>query len=292
MQRLALKLGTLTAVGLLGACGDPQLQSLPRNIADSFSAPGVMEAARAAQPSGTFATAAYTDLMKHAEYENAPMQDYKDAMYHAEKARAVASGQSVTPQNPSERTLPADSVGEVQDGYTRLNAVWSEGMTEDPEALGVALGSFDCWIEQLEENFQPADIAACRDAFFAALDRLEKEEEEMAEMMALSSDVYFDFDMSTIKPEGAAELDKVADLLVKDTTTNVLVWGFTDTAGPAAYNQGLSERRAEAVAAYLEAKGVSRNRMSVEGFGETKLAVETPDNTPNALNRRVELRRR
>jgi OOP family OmpA-OmpF porin len=278
-------------VGLLGACGDPQLQSLPANIGHSFSAPGVMASARSATPSGAYATAAHGDLMKHAEYENV-QGDFKDAMYHAQKAEAVAGGQAVAPQNPSERVLPADKVAEVQDGYARLNAVWAEGMTKDPEALGVALGSFDCWIEQLEENFQPADIAACRDAFFAALDRLEKEEEEMAEMMALSSDVFFDFDKATIKPEGAAELDKVADMLIADTTTNILVWGHTDTAGPAAYNQGLSERRAAAVATYLEAKGVASNRMSTEGFGETKLAVETGDGVPNAANRRVELRRR
>jgi OOP family OmpA-OmpF porin len=291
MQRLALKLGTLTAVGLLGACGDPQLQSLPRNIADNFSAPGVMNAARSVTPSGTFATAAYNDLMKHAEYEYVQM-DFKDAMYHANKAAAVARGESVTPQNPSERWLPADKVGEIQDAYTRLNAVWSEGMTTDPEALGVALGSFDCWIEQQEENFQPADIAACRDAFFAALDRLEREEEEMAEMMVLSSDVFFDFDKYNIRPDAMAELDKVADVLVKDTTTNILVWGHTDTAGPADYNLKLSEWRANAVADYLETKGVARNRMTTEGFGETKLAVQTPDNTPLQANRRVELRRR
>jgi OOP family OmpA-OmpF porin len=81
-------------------------------------------------------------------------------------------------------------------------------------------------------------------------------------------------------------------MLVQDTSANILVWGHTDTAGPAAYNMRLSERRAEAVAAYLESKGVSRSRMSVRGFGETQLAVPTPDNTPNAQNRRVEIRRR
>lgn len=291
MQRLALKLGTLTAVGLLSACGDPQLQSLPANIGMSFTAPGVMDAARSATPSGTFNTAAYNDLMKHAEYENVQM-DYKDTIYHAQKALAAARGEAVRPQNPSERWLPADKVGEIQDGYTRLNAVYDEGMTKDPEALGVAVGSFDCWIEQQEENFQPADIAACRDAFFAALDRLEKEEAEMAEMMVLSSDVFFDFDKYNIRPDAMAELDKVADVLVGDTTVNFLVWGFTDTAGPFDYNMKLSVRRANAVADYLEAKGVARNRMTIEGFGETKLAVETPDNTPLQANRRVELRRR
>ena len=62
--------------------------------------------------------------------------------------------------------------------------------------------------------------------------------------------------------------------------------------GTAEYNQRLSERRANAVAAYLESKGVALNRMSVEGFGETKLAVPTPDQTYEPRNRRTEIRRR
>lgn len=294
MQRLALKLGTLSAVGLLSACANgPGFYSLPESIMLGFPAVGVMREARGVTPSGAYETAAYTDLMKHAEYEYVTMGDPKDAMYHARKAIAVAGGQDPAPQNPSERVLPADKVAEIQDAYTRLNAAYAAGgKTKDADAAGVALGSYDCWIEQQEENFQPADIAACRDAFFAALARLEEQPEQMGEMISLSSDVFFDFDKDDIKPDAAAILDDVAELLVGDTTTNILVWGHTDTAGSAAYNQGLSERRANAVASYLEAKGVALNRMSVEGFGETKLLVPTPDNTPEAQNRRVEIRRR
>jgi OOP family OmpA-OmpF porin len=294
MQRLALKLGTLSAVGLLSACANgPGFYSLPEAIMLAFPAVGVMNEARGTTPSGAYETAAYTDLMKHAEYEYVSMGDFKDAIYHARKAIAVAGGQDPAPQNPSERVLPADTVAEIQDAYTRLNAAYAAGgKTKDPEAAGVALGSFDCWIEQQEENFQPADIAACRDAFFAALAKLEEQPAQMGEMISLSSDVFFDFDKYNIKPDAAAILDDVAELLVGDTTTNILVWGHTDTAGPAAYNMALSIRRANAVANYLETKGVALNRMSIEGFGETKLLVPTPDNTPNAENRRVEIRRR
>jgi outer membrane protein OmpA-like peptidoglycan-associated protein len=46
------------------------------------------------------------------------------------------------------------------------------------------------------------------------------------------------------------------------------------------------------VARYLEGKGVSRSRMQIRGWGETNLAVQTPDNTPEQRNRRVEIRRR
>jgi OOP family OmpA-OmpF porin len=288
MQRLALKLGTLTAVGLLSACsGGPNFQQLPLAIYDGFPAVGVMERARSATPSGAFATAAYNDLMKHAEYEYV-QQDYKDAMYHANKAIAVASGQAIVPQNPSERMLPADAIAEIQDAYGRLNARLAEGFADsDPEKAGVAIGSFDCWIEQQEENFQPADIAACRDAFEAAMFV-----EPAPEMISLSSDVFFDFDKYNIKPEAYPILDDVAAMLVADTTMNILVWGHTDTVGTLEYNQGLSERRANAVADYLEAKGVDRSRMSVEGFSWTKPAVPTGPNVNEPANRRTEIRRR
>ncbi len=294
MQRLALKLGALSAVGLLSACANgPGFYSLPEAIMLQFPAGGVMKEARSVTPSGAYETAAYTDLMKHAEYEYVTMGDPKDAMYHANKAIAVARGQDPAPQNPSERVLPADKVAEIQDAYTRLNAAYAAGgKTKDPEAAGVALGSYDCWIEQQEENFQAADIAACRDAFFAALAKLEEQPAQMGEMISLSSDVFFDFDKYNIKPEAASILDGVADLLVADTTTNILVWGHTDTVGSFQYNQGLSERRANAVADYLEAKGVARNRMSVEGFSFSKPLVPTGPNVAEPKNRRTEIRRR
>ncbi|MFO1068604.1 MAG: OmpA family protein [Geminicoccaceae bacterium] len=294
MQRLALKFGTLTAVGLLSACnGGPQFQQLPSNIMEGFPAVGVMKEARSAKPSGAFDTAAYTDLMKHAEYEYV-QTDYKDAMFHANKAIAAARGEAIAPQNPAERMLPADKVAEIQDAYARLNTALAGDMAAaDPESAGVALGSFDCWIEQQQENFQEADIAACRDAFYAALAKLEKKE-EMAEMATLNADLFFDFDKYVIKPEALPQLDELAKLLVADTTANVLVWGFTDTVGSVEYNLGLSERRANAVAEYLASKGVDASRMTVEGFGKerSKLRVQTPDQTPNAENRRVEIRRR
>jgi OOP family OmpA-OmpF porin len=288
MQRLALKLGTLTAVGLLAACnGGPQFQQLPESVMAGFPAVGVMREARSAQPSGAFATAAYNDLMKHAEYEYVQM-DYIDAMFHARKATAAARGEAIEPQNPAERMLPSDKVAEIQDAYARLNARLAEGFRDaDPEKAGVAIGSFDCWIEQQEENFQEADIAACRDAFEAAM-----YVEPAPEMISLESDVFFDFDKSNIRPEAVPILEDVARQLVADTTMNILVWGHTDTVGSLEYNQGLSERRANAVASFLESRGVDRSRMTVEGFSWTKPAVPTGPNVNEPRNRRVEIRRR
>jgi len=276
--------------------GVRQFVSLPENWAFAFQAEPVMKEARGLTPGGSaFQKSLYEGYMEHAEYEYGPlMMDFRDAIYHARKAIMAARGQTPEPTQMSERVIPADKVDELTQARARLVAALPGAVDTKPEPAGKAQSFFDCWMEQQEENFQPKDIEYCRNGFFAALDEIEVKpaREAVPEVISLSTDVLFDFDKSNLRPQYAPELDKIADLLVKDTTTSILVWGYTDTAGPKAYNQRLSERRAETVARYLEGKGVSRSRMQIRGWGETNLAVQTPDNTPEQRNRRVEIRRR
>jgi OOP family OmpA-OmpF porin len=242
---------------------------------------------------GAFNQALYSETMTHAEYEYASMQDYRHAMFHANNAITAANGGTYEPAVLSEWQLPADKVDELSSARERLVAVLTEDNKQaEPQLTAQALASFNCWVEQQRENFQPTDIANCRDSFYQALEALEARRAGFPEAVSLASDVFFDFDRYTIRPDAQAALNDVAQLLVQDTSVQILVWGFTDTAGPADYNQGLSERRANAVADYLAQQGVDRSRMTTEGFGETRLAVQTPDNTPEPRNRRVEIRRR
>ena len=146
-------------------------------------------------------------------------------------------------------------------------------------------------MEQQEENFQVKDIAACRKGFEDAIAALTPAP-EADEVIAISSDVLFDFDRSTVKEEFKPRLDAIAADLVRDTNKRMLVWGHTDTVGPESYNMALSIRRADAVAKYLESKGVDSSRLTIQGFGETKLAVPTGPNVAEPRNRRVEVRQR
>ena len=282
---------------LAGCAAGPQFVSLPENWAYHFKAEPVMRDARAVRPGAdAFSQGLYEGYMEHAEYEYGPlMMDFKDAIFHANKAVAGARGNYPAPSQINERILPADKVDELTQARARLVAALDAGarQAKGMEA-GQAQAFFDCWMEQQEENFQPKDIEYCRNGFFANLDAIENKQaaQPTPELIALSADVLFDFDKSTLRNEFRPELDKIAEQLVRDTTTSILVWGHTDTAGPGPYNQRLSDRRAQTVARYLEMKGVSRSRLAVQGFGETRLAVQTPDNTPEQRNRRVEIRRR
>ena len=104
------------------------------------------------------------------------------------------------------------------------------------------------------------------------------------------STVLFDFDSSALRDEARAELNRAADILApRDDIILIEVAGHTDSIGTEEYNQDLSVRRAQAVADYLVQNGVSRDRLRVVGFGETR--PKAPNDTPanRQLNRRVVL---
>ena len=110
-------------------------------------------------------------------------------------------------------------------------------------------------------------------------------------LLRMPSGITFDHDRSDIKPEFRATLDEVARTLNAYNQTYIDVLGHTDTTGTHEYNQGLSERRARAVADYLSARGVAPARMATRGFGETA-PLHMPDDTEaeRAANRRVEIK--
>jgi len=99
-----------------------------------------------------------------------------------------------------------------------------------------------------------------------------------AEKVKLSADALFDFDKAVLKPEGKAKLDNLAAQAGKLRLEVVLAVGHTDRIGSVAYNQKLSERRAEAVKAYLVSKGIESNRIYTEGKGESQPVTGTQCN--------------
>jgi outer membrane protein OmpA-like peptidoglycan-associated protein len=87
-------------------------------------------------------------------------------------------------------------------------------------------------------------------------------------------DVHFDFDKSTLKPEAQAILKRDIQVLKNNPNAKVRIAGYTSAAGTMAYNQALSERRANAVQAYLINEGlITPDRLSTIGYGETDPAM-------------------
>ncbi|AII14314.1 outer membrane fibronectin-binding protein [Campylobacter iguaniorum] len=98
----------------------------------------------------------------------------------------------------------------------------------------------------------------------------------------------FAFDSAKVTPEYEAKIKEVADVMVKNPEYRVILEGHTDSTGPDAYNQKLSVKRADAVAAVLEKMGVSKGKITTEGFGEAKPIASNATKEGRAENRRVE----
>ena len=101
--------------------------------------------------------------------------------------------------------------------------------------------------------------------------------------------VFFDWDKYNITPEGQQIIQLAANQYHSGAHVTLQVTGYTDTSGSAGYNQRLSERRANAVAAALERLGVPRSDMVVAGRGMNDLRVPTPPGVREPQNRRVEI---
>jgi OOP family OmpA-OmpF porin len=86
--------------------------------------------------------------------------------------------------------------------------------------------------------------------------------------LTLAADALFDFDKSTLRPEGRSRIDLLADEIKGINLEVIIVVGHADRIGSAQYNQKLSERRAESVKAQLVSKGIAANLVHTEGRGE------------------------
>src|SRR6202012_462459 len=103
------------------------------------------------------------------------------------------------------------------------------------------------------------------------------------------SDVLFDFNKYTLKPEAREKRAKVAGILLAYPGLTLQVEGYTDNIGSDEYNQKLSEQRADSVRDYLVSQSVPDANISAQGYGKTHPIADNSTNSGRAQNRRVEL---
>ncbi len=108
-------------------------------------------------------------------------------------------------------------------------------------------------------------------------------------LVTFESGILFDFDSATLRPEARENLRRLAESLKKYPETEVLIVGHTDSTGPEAYNQRLSERRAESAAAFLMQQGIRPSRIRTMGRGESEPIASNDTEEGRRLNRRVEI---
>ena len=257
-----------------------------------------------------------------ADFEAKEMHDWNSAKLYSEKALAAAKGKKIKPEEVIYWKIPKDKVKELQMAYENLMIVYDNAVEKDPYHLAVAISSLDCWAEQQEENWQTWDIKRCKDDFLKAMHQIYNKIEAANEETKIdegrgtetiksesnsknisNSDsvsvvtkkekeilqiIYFDFDKYNLTNVSSNSINKFIEEY-KNKIDTFLVVGHTDTKGTNEYNLELSLKRAEAVKTILIRLGISSEKIKILGEGESKLLVQTKDETKHPANRRAEI---
>lgn len=132
-------------------------------------------------------------------------------------------------------------------------------------------------VEPCDPVNKPAAAPAAKPVAVAAVAPAPAPVKPLPQKISFSGDALFAFDKSVLKPEGKVMLDELAGQLDGATYDNIIATGHTDRFGSNAYNQKLSERRAQAVKDYLVSKNVQASRIDAEGKGETQPVTKAGD---------------
>ena len=140
-----------------------------------------------------------------------------------------------------------------------------------------------CW---RDSSWTPATAAkGCDGALTAAAPAAGVSQSKIT----LQADTLYDFDKSTLKPEGKATLDKIAADLKKIKLEVIIAVGNTDSVGTDAYNMALGQRRAQSVKTYLVSKGVDGSRIYTESKGKSNPVASNATAEGRAKNRRTDI---
>lgn len=250
------------------------------------------ERARDMQPTGTPFTRALYDAYL-ADSATAYEED-NEALSNAFAARAIsaAEGTVVAPVVPEAGALvsTAAAIGDFERARARLINALSQGRTAEPVMAARAQAAFDCWyLRSIDPDSTPAQVARCRSQFDTLLPALEA---ALAPPPAVLPDpaqftAYFGFDEWFLRADALEVIGDAMETARLGGHEEIVLGGHADTSGPADYNDGLSLRRAEAVKATMVELGAIPEAIRVIAYGETDLAVPTPDGVREPRNRRV-----
>lgn len=160
-----------------------------------------------------------------------------------------------------------------------LGAIESSEWAGGGALIGAGMAAAYCWVHGAEEQVAVVEETVVEETVTP----------EPAEPVRVELDVKFDFDKSVVKEESQGDIKALADFMSQYPSTSTVVEGHTDSVGTDAYNQGLSERRANAVRDVLVNQyGVGGDRVSSVGYGESRPVADNSTSDGRAINRRVE----
>ncbi len=236
------------------------------------------------EPDGSpYAQALAKEYLSFARYEADKMKDWPDSGHFARKGLSAAEGAEPYPEHPADWKVDRRDAPRLISARRRLGAALSaDAGAALPDLTAKAQAAYDCWVEQREENWQPAHIEACRTDFQRAMIEIERG-------LGAPQSVFFDHDSAVLSDAARARLVELAERAKALDVPLASVIGHADRSGPADYNLTLSLDRADAVRAVLVEAGLAPDRVALSAAGESRPRHKTEDGVRDAENRRVEL---
>jgi OOP family OmpA-OmpF porin len=273
-----MKSGMLTSITgaclllILGACSNADL---------------IREVERSKVGGDAYSKALHSEYVALAKSEEAE-GDQEDALHFINKAKVAAAGQTVTADDFTKRDLRGVSEEKaLKEAHSQLNSALKGGAAKrNPKAAAKALGMFDCWMQEAEEDIQPSDIARCRDGFKVAMAALGPEKKKKKKRKVASGSpftVYFKFDSTELTDASNGSMFDIMQKIRSHKPKTVSVVAHTDLAGAAKYNKAWSDLRAAALEKLL--KGAGAKNINLMSMGDSDPIVDTKK--PNQTNRRA-----
>jgi outer membrane protein OmpA-like peptidoglycan-associated protein len=215
-------------------------------------------------------------------------KDKADAEFQKQQAEIVKQGKQDL-SDSEKRT--ADALAELD----KAAAVKASKDKADAElaAVKASKDKADAEFQKQQAEIAKQDLSDSEKRTAAALAELAKlaavKEEERGLVITLSGSVLFRSAESTLLSSAQVKLDQVANALLAVRARNLIVEGHTDSQGSESYNQGLSQRRADAVRDYLVQRGYPADRIQARGKGKGSPIADNASPEGRANNRRVEI---
>lgn len=218
--------------------------------------------------------------------------DWIDANIYAEKAARLKNGRHVAPAQLSAWRVPDGQRHELQSARGNLLTAFADGgKLLRPKTAASAQRNFDCWVEESEENWQTGAIRACRSGFVSDLTILQNSITAIGRVPpeAPRMTLHFETDQSGLNPAAARQLQQQVENFAADAGAPLIIVGHADNTGTDAYNNRLSDLRAEAAEAALKTTILAPLPIRRIGLGERSPQIWHRENQAERRNRRVEI---
>jgi outer membrane protein OmpA-like peptidoglycan-associated protein len=275
----AMNARILTGMGValaLGACA-----TMPQPNAQLETARAAVQAAEADPNVNKYAPLDLDRARKDLSIAEDASQHHQDAQVDQPAYLATQSARLAQAHGAAKADDARVAAGQAERDQIMLAARTREAENAKASAANARAVADSALSQRDQANEETARVQA-------ELDALKATPTPRGMVMTLG-DVLFDTARAELKPGAARKIDQLAQFLMEHPDRRVQIEGFTDSVGSDAYNQDLSQRRADAVKAALISRGIDSSRIGTEGYGKAYPIAGNSDSGGRQLNRRVEV---